>query len=48
MADKTLKEKIAAIDNDDPVREILEGLLDLIEAVEAKVNEPPIKQGGKK
>lgn len=47
MTDNTLEEKIAAIDNDDPVREILDLLLRRIKDLEIQVREPPIKQGKK-
>lgn len=44
--DKTLEEKIAEIDNDDPVREILEMLLQRIKDLEIQVRQP-IRPGGR-
>lgn len=45
--DETLEEKIDAIENDDPVKEIFELMLKRIKELEEKVQAPPIRQGKK-
>jgi hypothetical protein len=45
IVDDQIEPKIAAVHEENPIREVLELLLERIKALEERVSAPPIKQG---